>query len=64
MITNPVVDDAIRFNQKSQNKLGRSEEQQDKKESKEPDYTKNNEELEDKQQAETEEIKTTTNQVF
>ena len=40
MITNPVVDDAIRFNQKSQNKLGISEEEQDKKKPKEPDYSK------------------------
>ena len=48
----------------SQNKLGMSEEEQDKKVPKELDYSKNNEELEDKQQEETGEIKTTTNQVF
>jgi len=41
-----------------------SEVEQDKKEPKELDYSKNNEELEDKQQEETGEIKTTTNQVF
>ena len=33
-------------------------------EPKESDYSKNNEELENKQQEETGEIKTTTNQVF
>lgn len=53
-----------KFTKESQNKLGMSEEEQDKKEPKEPDYSKNNEELEDKQQEETGEIKTTTNQVF
>lgn len=65
LLTNATaVDDAIRFNQESQNKLGISEEEQDKKEPKEPDYTKNNEELENKQQEETGKIKTTTNQVI
>ena len=65
LLTNAtVVDDAIRFNQESKNKLGISEGEQDKKEPKEPDYSKNNEELEDKHQEQTGEIKTTTNQVF
>jgi hypothetical protein len=65
LLTNAtIVDDAIRFTKESQDKLGMSEEEQDKKELKESDYSKNNEELEDKQQADTEEIKTTTNQVF
>jgi hypothetical protein len=41
-----------------------SEGEQVQKEPNEPDYSKNIEELEDKQQEETGEIKTTTNQVF
>ena len=44
LLTNATVaDDAIRFNQESQNKLGMQQEEQDKKELKEPDYSKNNE---------------------
>lgn len=57
------MDDAIRFTKESQHKLIRSKEEQQDKESREPDYSKNNE-LEDKQQEDTGEIKTTTNQVF
>jgi hypothetical protein len=65
LLTNAtVVDDAIRFTKESQDKLGMSEGEQVQKEPNEPDYSKNNEELEDKQQEETGEIKTTTNQVF
>jgi hypothetical protein len=67
LLTNAtVVDDAIRFTKQSQDKIiimSKEEEQDDGKESKEPDYyDEDKEQLEEKQERETGEI--TTNQTF
>jgi hypothetical protein len=67
LLTNATVaDDAIRFvSQKSNDKLklfGNSDE--DGKESKEPEYDENEDQLEEKQEEEAADIVVTTNEVF
>jgi hypothetical protein len=68
LLTNAtVVDDAIRFVSNRSNeklKLRSDNSNEDNKESKEPDYDEDKDQLEEKQEEETGEIITTTNQIF
>jgi Trp operon repressor len=68
LLTNAtVVDDAIRFVSNRSNeklKLRSDNSNEDNKESKEPDYDEDKDQLEERQEEETEEIATTTNQIF
>jgi hypothetical protein len=62
-----VINDAIKFVQRNKEKLTMStKEDNGSKESKEPDYDEDQEQLEEKQEEETGELKeeTTTNQIF
>jgi hypothetical protein len=67
LLTNAtVVDDAIRFVSKMSNeKLNPlSNNDEDSKESKEPDHNQDKDQLEEEEKQEEESIETTTNQVF
>jgi hypothetical protein len=60
-----VIIDAIKFVQTNKDKLTMSsKEDNNSKESKEPDYDEDRDQLEEKQEDETGELKETTNQVF
>jgi hypothetical protein len=60
-----VITDAIKFVQISKEKLSMSTKEEDNgKESKEPDYDEDNDQLQEKQEAKIGEQETTTNQVF
>jgi hypothetical protein len=59
-----VITDAIKFVQTNKEKLAMSSKKEDDKESKEPDYDEDKDQLEEKQEEETGEQETTTNQVF
>jgi ribosomal protein L12E/L44/L45/RPP1/RPP2 len=60
-----VITDAIKFVHTNKEKLAISGKEEDNdKESKEPDYDEDKDQLEEKQEEETEELKETTNQVF
>jgi hypothetical protein len=61
-----VITDSIKFVQTNKEKLSMStkEEDKDSKESKEPNYDDDKEQLKEKQEEETGELKETTNQVF
>jgi hypothetical protein len=58
-----VITDAIKFVQTNKEKLTMSSKEGDK-ESKEPDYNEDRDQLEEKQEEEAGELKETTNQVF
>ena len=64
-----VITDAIKYVQNKMSHVNTSKEEQDDKESNEPDYNEDKEQLEEEHEKETGEIseseaKTTTNQVF
>jgi hypothetical protein len=61
-----VITDAIKFVQTNKDRLTMSTKEEDNgsKESKEPDYDEDKEQLEEKQEEEAGELKETTNQVF
>jgi hypothetical protein len=59
-----VITDAIKFVQTNKEKLMFAKEGENGKESKEPDYDEDKDQLEEKQEEETGELKETTNQVF